>query len=314
MKKYIIKRILMVIPMIFIITFIAFCLINLIPSDPAEVSLRVNDITPTEEDILAVREALGLNKPFMFRYFSWLWKSLHLDFGISYINTNRQVYDEIARSLPVTLRLAGVSLVMIIGLSIPIGIFCAVKKNSFFDRIIRMIVFVGTAIPDYWLSLLLISVFALKLNLFPISGADTMKGYILPAFALSMSYISTYIRLIRNNMIETLGEDYIYYLKVRGIKESLIVYKHALKNSIHSSLNALGMSIVKLIAGTFIIENIFVLPGLGRLCVSAIFNRDYPVIQAYILLMGILFVICNLLVDIVSCLIDPRLAKGVEND
>ena len=309
MKKYIIKRILISIPLIIGITFITFCLINLIPSDPAEVALRVNDITPTDADIHRMRELLGLNRPFLLRYFDWLWKSLHFDFGISYVNTNRKVADEIARTLPVTLKLAGISLVMILSISIPIGVLCAVKKNSFFDRITRIIVFFGTAVPDYWLSLILLSIFALKLNIFPISGADSLLGYILPSFALSMSYISTYIRLIRTNMIETLEEDHIYYAKVRGLSKKSIIFKHALKNSIHSSLNALGMSIVKLVAGTFIIENIFVLPGIGRLCVQAIFGRDYPVIQAYILLMGILFVGCNLLVDIVNCYIDPRLAE-----
>ena len=225
------------------------------------------------------------------------------------MNTNRKVADEIARTLPVTLKLAGISLVMILSISIPIGVLCAVNKNSSFDRITRIIVFFGTAVPDYWLSLILLSIFALKLNIFPISGADSLLGYILPSFALSMSYISTYIRLIRTNMIETLEEDHIYYAKVRGLSKKSIIFKHALKNSIHSSLNALGMSIVKLVAGTFIIENIFVLPGIGRLCVQAIFGRDYPVIQAYILLMGILFVGCNLLVDIVNCYIDPRLAE-----
>ena len=272
-------------------------------------ALRVNDITPTDADIHRMRELLGLNRPFLLRYFDWLWKSLHFDFGISYVNTNRKVADEIARTLPVTLKLAGISLVMILGISIPIGVLCAVKKNSFFDRITRIIIFFGTAVPDYWLSLILLSIFALKLNMFPISGADSLLGYILPSFALSMSYISTYIRLIRTNMIETLEEDHIYYAKVRGLSKKSIIFKHALKNSIHSSLNALGMSIVKLVAGTFIIENIFVLPGIGRLCVQAIFGRDYPVIQAYILLMGILFVGCNLLVDIVNCYIDPRLAE-----
>lgn len=312
MKKYIIKRIAISIPIIIAISFIAFCLINLIPADPAEVSFRVNDITPTKEMIEQARRELGLDKPFFQRYFRWLWKSMHMDFGISYVNTNRKVFDEIARSLPVTLKLAGLSLAMILLFSIPIGVLCAIRKNSLFDRITRIIVFIGTAIPDYWLSLILLSVFAVQLNLFPVSGADSFIGYILPALALSMSYISTYIRLIRNNMLETLKEDHIFYAEVRGIKKNVIIMKHALKNSIHSSLNALGMSIVKLVAGTFIIENIFVLPGLGRLCVSAIFNRDYPIIQAYILLMGILFVVCNLIVDIVSCQIDPRLAEGVK--
>ena len=224
MKKYIIKRILISIPLIIGITFIAFCLINLIPSDPAEVALRVNDITPTDADIHRMRELLGLNRPFLLRYFDWLWKSLHFDFGISYVNTNRKVADEIARTLPVTLKLAGISLVMILSISIPIGVLCAVKKNRFFDRVTRIIVFFGTAVPDYWLSLILLSIFALKLNMFPISGADSLLGYILPSFALSMSYISTYIRLIRTNMIETLEEDHIYYAKVRGLSKKSIIF------------------------------------------------------------------------------------------
>ena len=312
MKKYIIKRILISVPLILVITFVAFCLINMTSSDPAEVALRVNDISPTQEMVEQMRAQLGLNKPFMERYFEWLLKAFRFDFGISYVNTNRKVADEILRSLPATLKLAGLSFVIIFSFSIPIGVFCALKNNSFFDRIARIMIFIGTAIPDYWLSLILLSVFALKLDMFPISGGDSWKGYILPSFALSMSYISTYIRLIRNNMVETMKEDYIYYARVRGLKERAVVMKHALKNSIHSCLNALGMSVVKLVAGTFIIENIFVLPGLGRLCISAIFNRDYPVIQAYILLMGILFILCNLIVDIVSCHIDPRLAGGTK--
>jgi len=251
----------------------------LIPSDPAEVALRVNDITPTEADIHKMRELLGLNRPFFLRYFDWLWKSLHFDFGISYVNTNRKVTDEIARSLPVTLKMT------------------------------RVIVFLGTAIPDYWLSLILLSIFALKLNIFPISGVNSVSGYILPAFALSMNYISIYVRLIRANMIETLEQDHIYYAKVRGLSKKSIIFRHALKNSIHSSLNALGMSVVKLVAGTFIIENIFVLPGIGRLCVQAVFGRDYPIIQAYVLIMGVLFIVCNLIVDIASCYIDPRMVE-----
>lgn len=312
MKKYIIKRILISIPMIFAISFIAFCLINLIPSDPAEVSLRLNDITPTAEMIEITRVELGLERPFLIRYIDWLWKSLHLDFGNSYVNTDRKVFDEIARTLPSTLKLSAMSILMILGISIPIGVLCGIRKNSFLDKITRIIIFMGTSMPDYWLSLILLTVFSVKLNLFPISGEEGIKGYILPSFALSMTYISTYIRLIRNNMIETLREDYIYYARVRGLKEKTVIFKHALKNSIHSSINALGMSVVKLISGTFIIENIFVLPGIGRLCVSSIFNRDYPVIQTYILLMGVLFVICNLVVDIISCYVDPRLIGGVK--
>lgn len=311
MKKYIAKRILLAIPMLFAISFIAFMLINIMPSDPAEVALRVNEIIPTEEAIESMRMELGLNDPFFVRYFNWLGDCLRLDFGVSYTNTTRKVFDEIVRCFPATIDLAIISLVIVIVVSIPIGVLCAVYKDSLFDRITRSLIFIGTAMPNYWLGLLLVYVFSLKLGIFPSSGATTMKHYILPAITLSMTYISTYVRLIRNSMLDNMKENYVFYAKVRGLKNKVIICKHVLKNSLQSCMTALGMSIVQLMAGTVIVENIFAIPGIGRLCISAIFNRDYPVIQAYILMMGVLFVFCNLAVDIVQCLVDPRIKRGV---
>ena len=311
MRKYITKRIILAIPMLFAISFIAFILINLIPSDPAEVALRVNEIVPTPEAIESMREELGLNQPFLIRYWNWLVDCLRLDFGVSYTNTNRTVLDEIVRCLPTTLKLAGMSLGIVIVVSIPIGILSAVYKNSIFDRVIRSIIFVGTAMPNYWLGLLLIWFFAVNLRWLPTNGATSINHYILPAITLSMTYISTYVRLIRNSMLDNMGENYVFYAKVRGIKNKVIIYKHVLKNSLQACMTALGMSIVQLISGTVVVENIFAIPGIGRLCISAIFNRDYPIIQAYILMMGVLFVFCNLAIDVVQCFIDPRLKRGL---
>lgn len=311
MRDYILRRVAIAVPMLLAISFVAFVLINCMPVDPAEVALRVNEVIPTEEAIASMREQLGLNAPFFTRYWNWLVDVMHLDFGVSYTNTSRAVIDEIARCLPTTLKLAGLTLVLVIGLSVPLGTLSAVYKNSLFDRIMRFFVFIGTAMPSYWLGLILIWLFALKLKWLPTSGAKSMQHYILPAFTLSMTYISTYIRLIRNSMLEELKENYVFYAKVRGIKQRVIVGKHVLKNALQSCMTALGMSIVQLIAGTIVVENIFALPGIGRLCISAIFNRDYPIIQAYILMMGVLFVIFNLIVDIVQCVIDPRMKQGV---
>ena len=311
MNKYITKRILLAIPMLFAISFVAFVLINLMPSDPAEVALRVNEIIPTEEAIVSMREQLGLNDPFFVRYFNWLGDCLRLDLGVSYTNTNRTVVSEIARCLPATINLALFSLIIVIAVSIPVGILCAVYKDSLFDRIIRTFIFIGTAMPNYWLGLILIYVFALKLKILPSNGAISIKHYILPAITLSMTYISTYVRLIRNSMLDNLKENYVFYAKARGLKNRVIVCKHVLKNSLQSCMTALGMSIVQLVAGTIVVENIFAIPGIGRLCISAIFNRDYPIIQAYILMMGILFVFCNLAIDIIQCVIDPRLKRGI---
>ena len=280
MKPYIIKRILSAIPLLLIISFVCFVFINLIPSDPAEVALRVRQVPIiTEEAIAEVRAELGLDKPYLVRYFTWVLDCLRGDFGISYVNPTRTVAGELLRCMPATLQLAGASLVMVILLSLPIGFLCAVYKDGWFDRIMRGIVFMTTAMPAYWVGL------------------------------VSLSYISTYIRLIRNNMLENMKQDYVLYANVRGLPQKSILVKHILKNSMHTCIVAIGMSIPQLISGTIVVENVFAWPGLGTLCISSIFNRDYPVIQTYVLLIGVLFVVFNLLFDILQTVSDPRMRK-----
>ena len=307
MRDYILKRLATVIPILIGISFLSFALISLSPSNPAEVALRVNEIVPTEEAVRAMEEQLGTNKPYIERYVTWLTDSLQGDFGNSYVN-NKPVATLIGQAIPNTIKLALLALLITIVFSVLVGILCAVYEGSFGDKLARALVFVGTAMPSFWVGLLLIWIFSVKLNLFPTSGMERPSSIVLPAITLALSYISTYVRLIRNNMVQNKHENYVYYARIRGLKETTII-KHIFKNSLQSSLTALGMSIPKLIAGTVIVENIFAWPGVGRVCVDAIFNRDYPVIQAYILLMAVLFVICNLLVDIFSVAIDPRMRK-----
>ena len=307
MRDYILKRLATVIPILIGISFLSFALISLSPSNPAEVALRVNEIVPTEEAVKAMEEQLGTNKPYIERYVTWLTDSLQGDFGNSYVN-NKPVATLIGQAIPNTIKLALLALLITIVFSVLVGILCAVYEGSFGDKLARALVFVGTAMPSFWVGLLLIWIFSVKLNLFPTSGMERPSSIVLPAITLALSYISTYVRLIRNNMVQNKHENYVYYARIRGLKETTII-KHIFKNSLQSSLTALGMSIPKLIAGTVIVENIFPWPGVGRVCVDAIFNRDFPVIQAYILLMAVLFVICNLLVDIFSVAIDPRMRK-----
>lgn len=216
---------------------------------------------------------------------------------------------ELARCMPATLQLAGVSFVMVILLSLPIGFLCAVYKDGWFDKIMRAIVFMTTAMPAYWVGLLLMWLVSIRLDLLPTSGNGTWKHLILPAFTVSLSYISTYIRLIRNNMLENMKQDYVLYANVRGLPQKLILVKHILKNSMHTCIVAVGMSIPQLISGTIVVENVFAWPGLGTLCISSIFNRDYPVIQTYVLLIGVLFVVFNLLFDILQTVSDPRMRR-----
>ena len=307
MRDYILKRLATVIPILIGISFLSFALISLSPSNPAEVALRVNEIVPTEEAVRAMEEQLGTNKPYIERYVTWLTDSLQGDFGNSYVN-NKPVATLIGQAIPNTIKLAFVALLITIVFSVLVGILCAVYEGSFGDKLARALVFVGTAMPSFWVGLLLIWIFSVKLNLFPTGGMERPSSIVLPAITLALSYTSTYVRLIRNNMVQNKHENYVYYARIRGLKETTII-KHIFKNSLQSSLTALGMSIPKLIAGTVVVENIFAWPGVGRVCVDAIFNRDFPVIQAYILLMAVLFVICNLLVDIFSVAIDPRMRK-----
>ena len=307
MRDYILKRLVRMIPILIGISFLSFALISLSPSNPAEVALRVNEIVPTEEAVKSMEEQLGINKPYVERYVTWLTDSLQGDFGNSYVN-NKPVATLIGRALPNTIKLAIVALIITIVFSVAVGILCAVYEGTLGDKLARALVFIGTAMPSFWVGLLLIWIFSVKLNLFPTSGMERPSSIVLPAITLALAYISTYVRLIRNNMVQNKHENYVYYARIRGLKETTII-KHIFKNSLQSSLTALGMSIPKLIAGTVIVENIFAWPGVGRVCVDAIFNRDFPVIQAYILLMAVLFVICNLLVDIFSVAIDPRMRK-----
>lgn len=308
MRRYFFLRFIIMFPLIIAISFIAFLLLNLAPSDPAEVALRINEIVPTDQAIALMREELGLDKPFLVRYLDWLWNMLHLDFGYSFL-TRTPVLNEILIALPATLWLAIVSLFFIVIISLLLSFLCVFTQGTWVDKMVRAIVFIFTAIPNYWLGLLLIWLLAVELDLFPVSGMMTKDSVILPALTLSLGYIGTYIRLIRGTMLYQLQQPYVFYARARGLPEVIILRKHVLPNSLHTSLVAIGMSIPKLIAGTVVIENIFAWPGIGRLCINAIFGRDYPVIQAYILLMALLFLVFNFIADILQQYLDPRLTR-----
>ena len=313
MKPYIIKRILSAIPLLLIISFVCFVFINLIPSDPAEVALRVRQVPIITEDAIAeVRSQLGLDKPYLVRYFTWVLDCLHGDFGISYVNPSRTVAGELLRCMPATLQLAGASLIMVILLSLPIGFLCAIYKDGWFDRIMRSLVFMTTAMPPYWVGLLLMWLISIKLDLLPTSGNGTIRHLILPAFTVSLSYISTYIRLIRNNMLENMKQDYVLYANVRGLPQKSILVKHILKNSMHTCIVAIGMSIPQLISGTIVVENVFAWPGLGTLGMSAINNRDYPMIMGITMFSCTMLLLGNFLADILYGFADPRIKQGKE--
>ncbi len=312
MNKYILKRLMGVIPLLFAISIFTFVFINLIPVDPAEVILRLHNIPIASPELIAqTREELGLNDPYVVRYFNWAIKAMQLDFGISYATPDLTVIEKMATAMPNTLNLAAISFIFVIVLSLPIGFLCAVYKDTWFDRIMRGFVFLTTAMPSYWIGLVLMYVVSVKMGLLPTSGNFAgWKSVILPALTVASSYVSIFIRLVRNNMIENMKQDYVLYANVRGLKQRNILIKHILKNSLQTCVVAIGMSIPQLIAGTIVVENVFAWPGLGSLCIEAVFTRDMPVIQAYVLLVGVLFVVFNLLFDILQGIMDPKLRVG----
>lgn len=309
MKAYILRRLLLTIPLLLGISFVSFVIIQLSPSDPAEVVVRVNEIEPTDEVVAITREQLGLNKPFLTRYADWMFAVAQGDLGRRYVD-NKPVAQELARALPPTVWLALTAMLFMVVCSVGMAFVCAMYEGRTVDYLLRGFIFLGTATPGFWAGLLLMWLFSVKLNWLPTSGMQGASSVILPAVTLSLTYISTYARLLRNSMVQNKQKNSVLYARARGLTRGMI-WRHIFRNSLQSTLTGLGMSLPKLMAGTFVVETIFAWPGLGWLCVTAIFNRDFPVIQAYVLLMAVMFVGCNLLVDILCAVIDPRLrARG----
>ncbi|WP_392567083.1 nickel/cobalt ABC transporter permease [Utexia brackfieldae] len=306
MKRYLMQRLLMMIPLMLMISFIAFFMLNLVPSDPAEVALRVSNIVPTDEAIALMRHELGLDKPFLLRYLSWLWQVLHLDFGQSFV-LRTPVLGELAAALPATLYLAFVTFVISLVCAFSLALICLMTKTPWIDQLVRGVIFLLMALPNYWLALLFIWFFAVQLDLFPVSGLQESGAVFLPAITLSLSYIGLYLRLIRGAMLTQMQQPYVFYAKARGLSSWQIIRRHVLRNALPTTLVSIGMSIPALIAGTVVIENIFAWPGIGRLCISAIMGRDLPMIQAYILLIALLFLVFNCLIDLLQMKLDPRL-------
>lgn len=304
MLRFFLKRLLFMVPILIGITIITFTIAEFSSTDPAEVSIRVNGMLPTAELIEATRQEFGLDKPFLTRYADWLSGALHGDLGLSYV-TRLPVTNSILEALPATLFLALTALLIIISVSLAAGTLSARAENSKTDWFIRGFIFFTSSMPGFWAALILIWIFSVQLNVFPTNGMRSASSVVLPAVTLSLAYIGTYMRLIRSEMIKTAHEDWVLFARGRGLSEKSITW-HMIKNSLHASLTALGMSIPKLIAGAFIIETIFAWPGIGRLCVEAVFNRDLPIIQAYVLLMASLFVFFNLVSDLLGLFLDPR--------
>ncbi|PZL71420.1 nickel ABC transporter permease subunit NikB [Enterococcus plantarum] len=307
MIKSIIKNCGKILLLLFLITFIPFFLLTYLSNDPAEVALRVQAITPTEQNVRQMRSELGLDQPFFSRYIDWVQQALKGDLGKSYA-TGKSIAGMISEAFPYTVFLTLVTLIIIIVTCLVLGILAANYQNHWTEKVLRLITFVLNAIPSFWLGLLLIFLFSVKLNWLPTGGAEGLLSVFLPALTLSLAYSSSYIRLIRNDLLQNKQLPYVDYYFTRGFSKKTIT-KHLLKNSLRSSVVSIGVSIPKLIAGSIIIESVFAWPGMGLLCINAIRNRDLPVLQAYIVIMSLFFISSSLLIDSLNKRIDPRLRE-----
>ncbi|NLU11251.1 MAG: ABC transporter permease [Tepidanaerobacter acetatoxydans] len=306
MKYYIIKRLVYILPLVFGITVFTFLLTSLAPGDPVEVILRSRGIDPNKETIEVFREKMGLNCPLYIQYVKWLRKVIHLDLGSS-LKTDTPVLEEFLIRLPATLELAICSIVVTIVLSIPLGIISAIYKNSIIDYLTRALAVLGNCIPDFWLGLLLIYLLSVKMKLFPVMGREGVKSIVLPTATLSFNMIASYVRILRATMLDVLSQDFVKVAEAKGLRRKWLISRYGLKNSLIPLITLFGMSLGRLLGGSVVVESIFAWPGIGKYIIDSIFVRDYPVIQGFVLLMALVFVFMNLFIDILYCIIDPRI-------
>jgi nickel transport system permease protein len=297
-----------IIPVFLLATLLTTGMVHLSSVDPAEAYLTAAHIQPTDEILAQKRHEFGLDQPFFIQYANSIMKICQLDFGISYVS-NKPVWDEVIYRIPATIQLAIASILIAVFVSVPLGFLAGVKKGSAIDHFSRLLSFFGASIPSFWLGYILVFFFSVKLNLFPVEGIGTWQHLVLPSITLALPLIAMYTRLLRASVLENLQQPYVLFARTRGLKEKTIMTKHVLRIAISPMITGLGMNLGKLLTGTIIVESVFSWPGFGRYFIEAIFNRDIPVIQCYVLIAASLFILSNLIVDIVQMYIDPRISR-----
>ena len=303
MGKYVIKRLLLLIPILLGVSFIIFTIMNMIPGDVA--SLVLGDNAPLSARQELTRE-LGLDKPFWLRYVDYVWNAVHGNFGLSY-RTRTPVFTEIFSRFPTTMKLAAGAMLLSVAIGVPLGILSAVKQYSALDVINSVTAMFFSSIPAFWLGLLSILLFALKLGWLPSNGADTMKSFILPIVTLALPGAAEILRLTRSTMLEVIRQDYITTAEAKGQTELKIIIFHALKNALIPVITTIGIQFGHLLGGAVLTESIFAVPGVGKMMVDAIKARNYPVVQGGVLMVALTFSLVNLAVDILYAFVDPRI-------
>jgi len=324
MFRYLLKRLLMMIPLLLGITLISFTVIHLAPGEPTDLQTQLNPEVSAELR-QRLRSQYDLDKPLIVQYGKWLGRLGRLDFGDSFSQDHRPVADKIAERLPVTILINVLSIAVILAVAIPIGILSATRRNSLFDRATTVFVFVGFATPSFWLALLLMDYFGVRLGWLPIAGLkslgheylgfwgqlmDSTRHLILPVFVSAFGGLAGFSRYMRSNMLEVVRQDYILTARAKGLPERAVIYRHALRNALLPVITILGLSVPALIGGSVIFETIFAIPGMGKLFYDGVMMRDYPLIMGVLVIGAVLTLVGNLLADLGYALADPRIRKG----
>ncbi len=308
MKKYVIKRILLLIPVLLGVSLLVFAIMSLTPGDPAQLILGEN---APKEAVLKLREEMGLNDPFLIQYFRFIKNALMGDFGRSY-TTGREVFSEIFARFPNTLILAVLGVIISVCIGIPVGIISATRQYSFLDSFSMIIALLGVSMPVFWLGLMLILTFSVNLGWLPSGGFNGFTSIILPAVTLGVGSAAIITRMTRSSMLEVIRQDYIRTARAKGVAEKVVTNKHALKNALIPIITVVGLQFGNLLGGAVLTESVYSWPGVGRLMVDAIRQKDTPTVLAAVVFLATAFSIVNLLVDILYAFVDPRIKSQYE--
>ena len=306
MFKYIVQRLLAAIPTLFGVATVVFLMLRMLPGDPARV---IAGMLATDADVERVRHQLGLDQPVLVQYADFLGRLLHLNLGTS-ARTSQPVLNEVMARLPYTFELALVAIVIAVATGVVGGVIAATHHNSKLDYLVSAISLFGVSMPVYWLGLMLIVIFSITLKWFPAAGADQPSSFVLPAFTLAGFVVGLIARMTRSSMLEVLRQDYVQTARSKGLQERVVVYGHALRNALLPVITVVGLQFGTLLGGAVLTETVFGWPGMGQLLVDSIFARDYPMVQGITLTFSTLFILVNLVVDLLYAYVDPRIHYG----
>jgi ABC-type dipeptide/oligopeptide/nickel transport system permease component len=306
MLKYVVKRIVLMIPVLIFMTVVVFSIFYFAPGDPVS---RIAGPNVTVEVYESIKRKYGLDQPYIVQYWRFMKSVIEGDLGVSILQ-ERPVIEMIKERLPVTLEIGLLGFLITFAIAIPAGVIAAVKKNTFIDYLCMSSTLLGIAIPTFWFGMLLMYFFAYKLRWFPISGYGTIKHLILPSFAIGLTNAAITARMVRSSMLEVLKQDYVRTARSKGLLEKVIIYRHALKNAMIPIITLMGLRLGWIIGGSVALEIIFSIPGIGRLMVDSILARDYPVVQGAMLVLTSSIILANILADVLYAVGDPRIRYG----